>query len=207
MAPKRKASLTPLDSTSAEFIRPWCQRCVRRLEREPEKIFFCKMTDGMKKCTYCQSKKHECVPSSLALGPAITTVRRLAREARAGRADFDHVKQRARTLSNRLKNSSTLAAHALPNLQSSSSKRARPLAPGAGPDLSGIETGLALLTQAVRVQTEVAAQAANIELPAWPDHAEGMEEEVDPPEEEEQWASESEGGDGKGDEEAGERAL
>lgn len=75
---------------------------------------------------------------------------------------MDGVKERAKTISNRLKNASTLAASSLPNLHASSAKRARPLASGSGPDLSGIETGLALLTQAVRVQTEVAAQAVSM---------------------------------------------
>ncbi|ERF71215.1 hypothetical protein EPUS_07898 [Endocarpon pusillum Z07020] len=102
--------------------------------------------------------------------------------ARAGQADINSVKERAKTILNRLKNASTLVASALPNLHTSSSKRARPLAAGSGPDLSGIEASLTLLTQAIQVQTEVAAQAANIELPVWRDQTEGWEEETNPPE-------------------------
>ncbi|KAF7513640.1 hypothetical protein GJ744_007691 [Endocarpon pusillum] len=183
MSSNRQVSPTPLNTTSAEIVQPWCQRCVRRMEREPEKVFWCKMEGGNKKCTYCQSKKHDCVPSPLGLADQIIRVRRAAREARAGRVDMEYVKDRAKTLSNQLKNSAGLAAHSLPNLQAHPHKRARP---GAGPDLSGIETGLALLTQAVRMNTEVHAQSSNISLPPWPDHVGGMEEEVDPPEEAEQ---------------------
>ncbi|KAF7512589.1 hypothetical protein GJ744_012037 [Endocarpon pusillum] len=136
------------------------------------------MEGGNKKCIYCQSKKHDYVPSPLGLADQIIRVRRAAREARAGRVDIEYVKDRAKTLLNQLKNSAGLAAHSLPNLQAHPHKRARP---GAGPDLSGIETGLALLTQAVRMNTE-----SNISLPPWPDHVGGMEEEVEPPEEAEQ---------------------